>query len=460
MCARKSLLIAPLLLALISGRSINVLYRTRAWQSSTASGGDAGRAVDGNTSPIYSDGSCTHTNSGVGNWWISDMYDVKHIQTVMIFNREDAGPERLTNYQIRVGNSSDPGSNPICFTNQGTGGGIFSCDQWGRYLAIVLNSNNPLTLCEVKAFEGPNIALNHQAVQSSTSSGGDANRPIRNNFFSSYWGKNTCTHTNQESQPYWYVDLGSEQLIAGVSIASRWDCCGERTTNYQVVVGNSADVNLNTPCSGNPTRDADVYCGLSGRFVGIKASNQVLHLCGIAIITGTVGAPTGYWEMVGSGENIVHSFERGVQMTDGTETTTSDTHTVSISIEQSFSFFKIGESSVSMGYEYSRSVASTVRKDITKHVTTGCSSTCMTDGSRIVYVWQWMMKGTNDWGAVDESWNLFTCNFVCRYEPTSPRCPLTKCADKECNTCTNGVTYRAQVSSKKQSSLIQLLAAH
>lgn len=137
---------------------MNVLYRSNAWQSSIAANGDASRAVDGNVNPDYGAGSCTHTNSGVNNWWITDMFYIRQIQTVMVFNRQDCCSERLTNYRIRVGNSSNPFDNPICNNQLLTGGGVFGCNIWGRYLAITLESNNPLTLCEVKAFEAPNIA--------------------------------------------------------------------------------------------------------------------------------------------------------------------------------------------------------------------------------------------------------------------------------------------------------------
>lgn len=75
----------------------------------------------------------------------------------MVFNREDALSERLLNYHIRVGNSTNALTNPTCTTNSLSGGGIFSCNLWGRYLSITLHTYNQLTLCEVKAFETPNI---------------------------------------------------------------------------------------------------------------------------------------------------------------------------------------------------------------------------------------------------------------------------------------------------------------
>lgn len=144
---------------------------------------------------------------------------------------------------------------------------------------------------------------------------------------------------------------------------------------------------MNTPCPGTHSRAADVFCGLSGRFVGIRASNQVLQICGIVILGGNAGAPTGYWEMVGSGQQITTTFERGVERTDGLETTTSDKHTVSISIEQEFEYFATGSTTVELGYEYSREIERMVKNDITKHTTTGCQAECITDGNTLVYVY-------------------------------------------------------------------------
>lgn len=84
------------------------------------------------------------------------------------------------------------------------------------------------------------------------------------------------------------------------------------------MVGNSPDVNSNPACAGTYTRAADVSCGLSGRYVGIKASNQVLHICGIAVLEGNIGGPTGYWVPVAShGTETGTTFKRGVEMTDG-----------------------------------------------------------------------------------------------------------------------------------------------
>ena len=37
----------------------------------------------------------------------------------------------------------------------------------------------------------------------------------------------SCTHTLEEAQPWWAVDLGAYYTVQGVSILNRRDCCGK-----------------------------------------------------------------------------------------------------------------------------------------------------------------------------------------------------------------------------------------
>ena len=46
-----------------------------------------------------------------------------------------------------------------------------------------------------------------------------------------------CTHTNQESDPWWRVDLGRVEPVAEVNILNRGDCCGDRLNGAEMRVG-------------------------------------------------------------------------------------------------------------------------------------------------------------------------------------------------------------------------------
>src|SRR5262249_55059722 len=69
---------------------VNVARKGKASQVSTAHGGDAGKAIDGNTSGAYGDGGQTHTREGVRNpWWEVDLGAEYPLQSIVVWNRTD-----------------------------------------------------------------------------------------------------------------------------------------------------------------------------------------------------------------------------------------------------------------------------------------------------------------------------------------------------------------------------------
>jgi F5/8 type C domain len=74
---------------------LNVAQGKVATQSSTDYGGLAGRAVDGNTSGVFSQGSVTSTLSQNNPWWSVDLGQSRFVLSVDIFNRSDCCTERL-----------------------------------------------------------------------------------------------------------------------------------------------------------------------------------------------------------------------------------------------------------------------------------------------------------------------------------------------------------------------------
>jgi hypothetical protein len=74
------------------------------------------------------------------------------------------------------------------------------------------------------------------ATQSSTAEGGVAFRAIDGNAHTN-WGSNSCTHTKNEVNPWWQVDLGSTQAIKAVQVTNRGDCCGGALNGFSVRVG-------------------------------------------------------------------------------------------------------------------------------------------------------------------------------------------------------------------------------
>ncbi|XP_034007036.1 uncharacterized protein LOC117498944 [Trematomus bernacchii] len=127
--------------------------------STREKGGVASKAIDGDSNPYFSAGSCTHTAyTGENLWWKLLLPAVYNITSVSITGRI-AYPKRLDSAEIRIGNSTkDNGSdNPICavVTSIPAGGTrTFDCGGMiGRLVRISLNHpHGVLTLCEVEVY--------------------------------------------------------------------------------------------------------------------------------------------------------------------------------------------------------------------------------------------------------------------------------------------------------------------
>jgi Carbohydrate esterase, sialic acid-specific acetylesterase/Chitobiase/beta-hexosaminidase C-terminal domain/F5/8 type C domain/Secretion system C-terminal sorting domain len=80
----------------------NLALNKTATQSSTAFSGNPSRAVDGNTSGVWSNNSVTHTDSNVNAWWQVDLGAVVNIDVIKLFNRTDCCADRLSNFYVFV----------------------------------------------------------------------------------------------------------------------------------------------------------------------------------------------------------------------------------------------------------------------------------------------------------------------------------------------------------------------
>lgn len=72
-------------------------------QSTTAHGGSASRAIDGNTDGRYGFGSTTHTANVAGSWWQVDLGADRAISEVILWNRTDGNlGQRLASFRVSV----------------------------------------------------------------------------------------------------------------------------------------------------------------------------------------------------------------------------------------------------------------------------------------------------------------------------------------------------------------------
>jgi len=82
----------------------NIAPRGKATQKNTSAGGDAHRAIDGNTNASYNAGGQTHTQENTANpWWQVDLGGEVPIDSIIVWNRTDGGlGKRLDGFTLRV----------------------------------------------------------------------------------------------------------------------------------------------------------------------------------------------------------------------------------------------------------------------------------------------------------------------------------------------------------------------
>ncbi len=114
----------------------------------------------------------------------------------------------------------------------------------GRFVRIEIPRGKPLSLAEVQVFfGGKNLAPQGRATQSSTTSGGDAQRALDGRTAGNF-AANTTTHTSgKDAQTWWEVDLKSEQPLDAVTVWNRIESkpgYTERLNGFTVTVLDTA----------------------------------------------------------------------------------------------------------------------------------------------------------------------------------------------------------------------------
>ncbi|XP_040020954.2 uncharacterized protein LOC120810467 [Gasterosteus aculeatus] len=155
------------------------------------------------------------------------------------------------------------------------------------------------------AYSYENVAMRGKASQSSRIDSGfsaaynsiDGNR---NPHFKS----GSCSHTMQQTNPWWRVDLLHPYMVTSIIISNRADCCKERLNGAKVHVGNSLDDNG----AANPvvatvdrtdqgsTITLTLNKHVEGRYVTVvlPGSGKILTLCEVEV----------YGYLAPTGENL------------------------------------------------------------------------------------------------------------------------------------------------------------
>lgn len=81
---------------------VNIALGKNVTQTSTAHGGAASRAVDGNTSGTYAHGSVSHTRNEDRPGWEIDLNGPKQVSGITLWNRTDCCTDRLSNFEVQL----------------------------------------------------------------------------------------------------------------------------------------------------------------------------------------------------------------------------------------------------------------------------------------------------------------------------------------------------------------------
>lgn len=161
----------------------NLAQGKPATQSSTEYGGVASRAVDGNTSGNWNDGSVTHTATEGAPWWQVDLGSVQQLGDIKVWNRTDCCGSVLTNFYVFVSdNPFAPGSvaeqaGVTTYNVEGQAGTptVVAANRTGRYVRVQLGVYERLSLAEVQVFGAAAVQkLSVTAVTASSTNGTDA----------------------------------------------------------------------------------------------------------------------------------------------------------------------------------------------------------------------------------------------------------------------------------------------
>jgi large repetitive protein len=144
--------------------AVNLARGKVATQSSVGWRAPASRAVDGNTSGVFGQGSVTHTELAANNWWQVDLGALNDLHSIRIWNRTDCCTERLANAYVLVSSSDMTGRSFAALMADPTVSrtlisrlsepsiSLALSGVSGRYVRVQLVEANYLSLAEVEVF--------------------------------------------------------------------------------------------------------------------------------------------------------------------------------------------------------------------------------------------------------------------------------------------------------------------
>ena len=271
---------ALLCLTAVSARAATLTNWARggvATQSSTYPGGDADKAIDGNYSGWWTDGSITHTADSENTaeahpWWQVELPESKPIAHLHVWFRDDCCQVRNDNLRIVIYSSTNLATRVVLWeTNTLAWAGVvprelgfdISPPVNGRVIYVDHTpdqvTDNFVCLSEVEAFDQPLTAVRNHALESNgaiaTSSSCyvsdctlygpqqaiDGNLHGATSIAGWAWAYSAPDNTaGVDPLPTWQVDLATPQTVGSVVLWPRRDRTLTRFLNIRVTVMNQS----------------------------------------------------------------------------------------------------------------------------------------------------------------------------------------------------------------------------
>ena len=332
----------------------NLAFNKQTNQSTIYARGTSNKAVDtfkDTDKGAWVDNGVTHTQEERNPWWEVDLGAVYTISQIRYTGRtENCCKNRARNAHIMVSQQK--------FKSNDLRTNLSNSDIWktfkadapspthtintgnirGRYVRIQLESSESLSLADVQVIGGcesinqdsddsddsdssddsgdsggsddstsdssdcsnpANLAFQKSARQSSQYGNGSAERAVDADESTNKgpWANGGVTHTQNQQDPWWEVDLGAVYDISRIQYSGRTDCCKDRMENTYVFVSkepfttNSLSSNRSNSNIWNrfnsdypdPTISFNTG-GIQGRYVRIQIQgNQALSLADVKV---------------------------------------------------------------------------------------------------------------------------------------------------------------------------------
>ncbi|GLQ74165.1 galactose-binding domain-containing protein [Vibrio penaeicida] len=296
----------------------NIAFGKTTSQSSTFGGLVSNKAVDGDYSgenqylvnqEYVSRGSLQHTQTEDQPWWSVDLESTHHVDEIRVWNRTDCCTDRLNKIAVHWSDSPidyslwDSTGNlqaieNIALLDKSESGRVLSSRVNGnaRYVKVQSADYGVLNTAEIEVLQySRNLTVNGTATQSSTQYGGSAQRAIDQNVDGNYHN-GSVTHTANELNPWWEIDLGAQEAFTNITLLNRTDCCFRRLQDVYVFVsdtsmqGKTLEQLKNDPNITQYSRDAvgkswNISSILNGRYIRVQIEGQgILSLAEVIVL--------------------------------------------------------------------------------------------------------------------------------------------------------------------------------